>query len=133
MIEKKILVVDDEEGIRDILTQSFQKAGFAVRAGESAERAVEILQQESIMVMFMDLNLPGMSGVELCQKLKKENPVGIYFAVTGYADFFGLLECRKAGFDDFFTKPVQLKILLEAAEYAFRKLERWQVDEYELV
>jgi len=132
MNEKKILVLDDEEMIRDLLEQAFTRDGYMVRSVGTAEMAMKILKQESIMVIITDLNLPGMSGIELCQKLRKENPIGIFIAITGYADLFGLIECRKAGFDDFFKKPVQLKDLLEAVEYAFKKLERWQVHEYEL-
>jgi CheY-like chemotaxis protein len=49
-----------------------------------------------------------------------------------YSNFFGFLECRSAGFDDFFTKPVALKALFKAAEEAFEKLERWKVFVYDL-
>lgn len=132
MIEKKILVLDDEEMIRDLLEQAFTREGYIVRSAGTAETAMKILKEESIMVIISDLNLPGMSGIELCQSLRKENPIGIFIAITGYADLFGLIECRKAGFDDFFTKPVQLKDLLESVAYAFEKLERWQVNEYNL-
>jgi|APSaa5957512622_1039677.scaffolds.fasta_scaffold32058_1 DNA-binding NtrC family response regulator len=132
MSEKKILVVDDEKTIRDLFEQAFSKAGYVVRSVESAEKALEILKEESIMVMFLDLNLPGISGMEMCKKIRKDNPVGIIYAVTGYADIFGLLECRKAGFDDLFGKPVNLGILLKAVEDAFEKIERWQLNEYDL-
>lgn len=132
MIEKKILIIDDERMILDLLERVFTKAGYIVRSAETAEIAMKILKEESIMVILSDLNLPGMSGIDFCQRLKKDNPIGIYYALTGYADLFGLIECRKAGFEDFFTKPVQMKALLEAVQYAFNKLERWQVSEYDL-
>jgi len=81
----------------------------------------------------LDLKLPGMNGVELCELIRKQNPLAIIHALTGFTDLFGLLECRKAGFDDFFTKPVSMEVLLEAAKDAFKKIERWKVDEYDLV
>jgi len=133
MNEKKILVVDDDEAIRDILKQALTKGGYEVRTAEDAEKAKEILSQESIMVIFLDLNLPGMNGVDFCRQIRKENCVGIVYALTGYTDLFGLLECRRAGFDDFFTKPVSIQLLLEAAGDAFRRIERWGIDKYELV
>ena len=132
-MEKKILVVDDEETIRDILVEAFQEAGYTVKSAESAEEALDILRDESIMVMYLDLKLPGMSGNELCQKIRMHNPLAFVCAITGYTDLFGLLECRKAGFDDFFKKPVTLSLLLESAKNAFQRLERWKVDEYELI
>lgn len=128
----KILVVDDEEVIRELLQKAFTQAGYQVRVADSAEKAMEILKQESIMVMFLDLKLPGMSGVDFCERIRKENWVGIVYAITGYTDLFGLMECRRAGFDDFFTKPVSIDVLLEAAATAFRKIERWGISEYEL-
>ncbi len=133
MIEKMILVVDDEENIRDLLEQAFSPAGYVVRLAESAEEALDILREESIMVMFLDLNLPGMNGMELCKQIRKENPIGIIYALTGYTDLFGLLECRKVGFDDYFSKPVTIKFLLEMAQAAFKKLERWELDEFDLM
>ncbi|MBN2125031.1 MAG: response regulator [Deltaproteobacteria bacterium] len=132
MSEKKILVVDDEESIRELLEQAFIREGYEVLTADSAEKAAEILRHESIMVMFLDLNLPGMNGVDLCRQIRRENWVGIVFALTGYTDLFGLLECRRAGFDDFFTKPVSIEVLLEAARDAFKRIERWKVRDYEL-
>jgi CheY-like chemotaxis protein len=83
--------------------------------------------------MFLDLKLPGMSGIDLCKQIRKENQIAIIHALTGYSNFFGLLECRSAGFDDFFTKPAGLPVLLKTAEHAFEKIERWKVVEHDLV
>lgn len=127
MKEKRILVVDDEQAIRDVLDKALSRAGYRVYPTASAEDALETLSYESIMVMFLDLNLGGMDGLALCRTIRLDNPVGIIFALTGYTDLFGLLECRKAGFDDFFAKPVSLEILSQAAKDAFDKLERWNV------
>ncbi len=129
MNEKKILVVDDEAAILNMLTDVFTMGGYQVVAAESAEKALEILSNESIMVMFLDLKLPGMSGLDLCKLIRRDNEIAVIYAFTGYVNIFGVIECRHAGFDDYFIKPVDIKVLLEAAESAFKKLERWQVDE----
>ncbi|HVO67182.1 MAG TPA: response regulator [Syntrophales bacterium] len=131
-MEKKILVVDDEEVIRNMLQEFLSKNGYVVRLAESAETALDILRGESFMVMFLDLKLPGISGMELCRKIRIDNDVGIIYAFTGYTDLFGLIDCRRAGFDDYFTKPVKLELILQAAQDAFAKLERWNLDEYDL-
>lgn len=126
MEEKKILMVDDEQMMIDLYSEAFTKAGYAVRTAGNAEDALEILKHEQFLVMFLDLNLPGMSGVELCRKIREGWPMAITYAVTGYASLFELTECRDAGFEDYFTKPTKLKDLLDAAENAFIKLARWK-------
>jgi DNA-binding response OmpR family regulator len=130
--KKKILIVDDEAMIRDMLNAVFTEGGYKVFTAENAETALMILGAENIMVMFLDLSLPGVNGIELCKKIRKENQIGILYAFTGYSNIFGLLECRAAGFDDFFEKPTDIKILLKAAGDAFEKLERWKASELDL-
>ena len=121
-----ILVVDDEEAIRNLLERAFTKVGYTVHSAENGEEALEILKQENIQVMFLDLKLPGMSGVELCTKIRKDKPIALIYAMTAYTSLFELADYRDAGFDDYFTKPVELKILSKAAEDAFEKIERWK-------
>jgi len=133
MSQKKVLVVDDEYMIRDLFEKAFKDAGYKILLADSAESAIDILKKESIMVMFLDLNLPGMSGIDLCKKIRKDNPLGIIYALTGHVDLFSILECRRAGFDDFFTKPADIKLILAAAEQAFEKIDRWQVTKYDLI
>ena len=126
MSEKRILVVDDEKQIRDMYSQAFTRAGYEVKTAESAEDALEIFKKEQFWVLFLDLNLPGMNGVDLCREIRKQYPMSIAYAVTGYASLFELSDCRDAGFEDYFTKPASLSDLLEAAEHAFKKLARWK-------
>ncbi len=126
MNEKKILVVDDEPDLRDLYTAAFRKSGYEVKAAESAEKALELFRLERYFVVFLDLNLPGISGIDLCRCLKQESQMIIPYAVTGYASLYELTNCREAGFEDYFTKPVKLSILEQAADHAFRKLDRWK-------
>ena len=121
-----ILVVDDESMIRDLFRRFFEQAGYSVQTAESAEEALEMVRETPIWVLFLDLNLPGMNGVELCRQIRRSWPMAIPYAVTGYASLFELSSCREAGFEDYFTKPVNLDDLLQAAENAFGKLERWK-------
>jgi DNA-binding response OmpR family regulator len=132
MDEKKILVVDDEVLIANMLKDAFGSAGYTVLTAASAEDALKVLKDESVMVMFLDIKLPGMSGIELCKRIRIENQVSIIHALTAYSNIYGLLECRAAGFDDFFIKPIRINLLLKAAQEAFEKLERWDIDNYGL-
>lgn len=123
---KKILVVDDEEAVLRMFRVSFERAGYEVVTAASGEDAVKILDEENIFVVFSDLNLTGMDGLELCRDIKKKIPMAIVYAITGYASLFELADCREAGFDDYFKKPVRLNVLMKAAEDAFDKIERWK-------
>ncbi len=125
-MQDQILIVDDEKNIRDLLEMVFTRAGYRVYSAENAETALETLKDENIYVIFLDLNMPGMNGVELCKKIRHNIPLAIIHAVTGYASLFELSDCREAGFDDYFNKPVKLSELLKAAEDAFNKIDRWK-------
>jgi DNA-binding response OmpR family regulator len=126
MSKRKLLIVDDEVAIRNMYEQAFSRGGYKVRSAESAEEALEILKGEKIQVMFLDLNTPGMNGLDLCKEVRKDFPMAIIHAVTGYSSLFELADCREAGFDDYFTKPADLKMLLRAAQDAFEKIDRWK-------
>ena len=126
MVEKKILVVDDEASIRKMLKKAFTKAGYSVVLAESAEQALENLKDDPIQVMFFDLKLPGMSGINLCRIIRKENPIACIYSMTGFNSLFELADCRDAGFDDYFLKPIDLDIFLKTAEDAFEKIARWK-------
>jgi len=125
-MEKRILVVDDEKMIRDMLEKALNREGYTVVCTESGEEALAILNDQKIFVMFLDLKLPGMNGLELCSQIRDANPMVIAYAITGFASDFELADCRDAGFEDYFTKPVDLKTLFGAAEDAFDKVKRWQ-------
>ena len=126
MVEKKILVVDDEQAIQTLLKQMFTRSGYEVETASSGEDALAVLEETKIHVMFFDLNLPGLDGIDLCRKVKKQIPTAIIYAITGYASLFELAECREAGFEDYFKKPCNIDMLLKAGQSAFEKLERWK-------
>jgi DNA-binding response OmpR family regulator len=125
-MERKILLVDDESGILKMLEKVFAKEGYVVLCAESAEEALEILGKEDVQVMFLDLKLPGMDGVDLCKQIREERAVAVIYAMTAYTSIYELVHCREAGFDDYFTKPIELNLFFKAADDAFEKIERWK-------
>jgi len=126
MENKKILIVDDESPILRLLSQVFTKAGYEVFTAESGRDALKIIEENNIMVMFFDLNMPVMNGMELCKSVKSIKPMSIIYAITGYASLFELSECLDVGFEDYFKKPVNVSTLLKTAESAFEKVNRWK-------
>jgi DNA-binding response OmpR family regulator len=123
---RKLMIVDDEVSIRDLFQSAFSDAGYSVHLAENGEQALHILKQYEIDLIFLDLKLFGMNGIDLCRQIKKNKPVSIIYAITGWTGLFEVAECREAGFDDYFTKPFQLDVLFRAVDGAFEKLDRWK-------
>jgi DNA-binding response OmpR family regulator len=125
-MNRKILVVDDERSIRDLFTSALSDAGYDVYLAENGEVALDILGKQDIELIFLDLKLFGMNGIELCRQIRKTRPIAIIYAMTGWSGLFEIEECREAGFDDYFKKPISLDTLLRSVEDAFEKLRRWK-------
>ncbi|MGV8057660.1 MAG: response regulator [Smithellaceae bacterium] len=122
----KILVVDDEVSMRELFQSAFTEAGYEVLLAEGGKEALVILQLHDIDVIFLDLKLFGMNGIELCRQIRKTKPVSIIYAMTGWSALFEIDECREAGFDDYFEKPLDMDQLLLLVNQAFERLERWK-------
>lgn len=121
-MEKTILVVDDDVSVRNTFEKVFLSAGYRVYCVESGEDALNILQQGDIQVGFVDLNLPAMSGVDLCKRVREENMLKIVYAVTGYMPLVQGSDFSEFLFDGCLTKPVDLSTLLTSAEKAFNSM-----------
>jgi DNA-binding response OmpR family regulator len=124
--KEKILVVDDEASVRDLFQSVFAEADYDVILAEGGKDALVILKMYDIDVIFLDLKLFGMSGIELCRQIRKTQPVSIIYAMTGWLELFEIDECREAGFDDYFEKPLDMEKLLVLVGQAFERLERWK-------
>ena len=125
-MKQKLLIVDDEVSVRDLFQSAFSEVGHEVHMAENGDQALHLLEQHDIDLIFLDLKLFGMNGIELCRQIKKDKPISIIYAITGWMGLFEVEECREAGFDDYFTKPAQLDLLFKAVEDAFEKLDRWK-------
>lgn len=125
-MEKKLLVLDDEPQILKALATYFNTLGYQVFSAESGAAALELFKSENILVVVSDLNMPGMNGLEFCEKIKAANPAVIAIALTGQPGVFEVAICRAAGFDDYFSKPADLGELGSAVAQSFKKLERWR-------
>jgi CheY-like chemotaxis protein len=125
-MRRSLLVVDDEQPVRDLFSQAFGALGWSVHAAAHAAQAEEAFRRLRPPVAFVDLKLPEVSGLELGRALFAQNPLAILYAMTGYGSLFELAGCREAGFEDYFLKPVRLQTLFGAAEAAYRKVQRWR-------
>ena len=122
--EVRVLVVDDEGRLRDVLTRAIASWGFQVSGARSAEEASRLMQQNKFDISILDLNLPGMGGIELFEKLRDERPDHQVIVLTG----FGNLEAARASIRldvvDFLEKPCPLGELEKSLHRATQRLQR---------
>lgn len=125
-MERRILVVDDEATIREFMSDHLLALGYVPFVAADADEAMSIFLKEEIFVVILDLKLFGLNGIELCRKMRRERPLAMIFAMTGWAALFEIEECREAGFDDYFQKPLPPDLIASAVAEAFAKIERWR-------
>ena len=120
----KILIVDDEEPIRELIKYNLEKEGFHTITANNAAQAVGFSKQESPDLILLDLMLPDLSGLEVCKILKKDSltakiPIIMVTAKTEVEDVVAGLEL---GADDYITKPFSPKILIARTNSVLRRI-----------
>ena len=103
----RILVVDDELSVRDSLTKWFRDDGYIVGAAADANEALEKLQPRVWDIIFLDIKLPDIDGLELQQRIKSVDPYATIIMITAYATVDTAVKSLKAGAYDYVTKPVE--------------------------
>lgn len=105
MSTARVLVVDDERGVRDMLQFELGHDGYQVDTAESGARAVEMLRKHRYDAVITDYKMPGMNGAETIAALKRMEPDLAIIVGTGYASIDATLDCMKAGALDLIEKP----------------------------
>ncbi|MFZ0131718.1 MAG: response regulator, partial [Desulfobacterales bacterium] len=113
-----ILLVDDEEDIREVLSLSIADMGYAVHAAENGERAIDMFRQLDPPIVMTDIKMPGMDGIELLQQIKRHNPEAEVVMITGHGDMDLAIKSLKFEATDFITKPINV----EALEIALKRV-----------
>jgi DNA-binding NtrC family response regulator len=129
----RLLIVDDDEQLRQTLVRRFQRQGMDVTHAASAERALELITTNRFDVALLDLHLPGMSGIELLEKLKGDQPELEALLLTGHGSIDTAIQAMKRGAYDYLTKPFHLPELEIHIQKAFEKGQllrrQWQRNE----
>ena len=123
-MEKKILIVDDEAGIREILQFNLENAGFMIDCASSAEEALDMLGPEHCLIL-LDVMMSGMSGFQMAEVLRKEknNQIPIIF-LTAKTDQNDLLTGFSAGGDDYIPKPFSINEVIARVRAVLKRTER---------
>lgn len=118
--EKRVLVIDDEPAILEILKDGLEEDGFTVEVVDSAEEGLNILKAFDPHVVITDNDMPQMKGIDLLRALRKqENYVNLLF-ISGRTDVHFVSEALKQGADDYIRKPFRIEELLARVEATLR-------------
>ena len=122
-----ILVVDDDEGIRDLLAFGLRRAGFDVLEAASGEAALGLVEGEAISLVLLDIGLPGISGTDVVRALRARPQTATLpvILMTGSGEVDSLVTGLGAGADDFVAKPVRLDELVARIEAHLRRGAAW--------
>jgi PAS domain S-box-containing protein len=130
-MQEKILLVDDEEGIRKVLGISLEDAGYQVLAAADGRQALDLFHQHTPPIVLTDIKMPVMDGIDLLKQIKQVNRDTEVIMLTGHGDMDLAIECLKLEATDFITKPIRddlLEIALMRAKDKIRM--RRQLAEY---
>ena len=103
--DMKILLVDDDEWIRDSLSLFFEAEGCNLLAFETAEEAIEAVKQQVYDIVISDYKLPGMDGLEFLRRVREKQPNTFEVLITAYANCEILKEAKEIGVKDIIPKP----------------------------
>ena len=113
---KKILVVDDEDALRTVLSSELEGEGYKVASAADGSEAIEILKKEGFDLILLDIKMPNVDGFEVLKFVKETHPDTKVIMLTGFADLKNAIESKKLGAEDFVSKPYDLVDLLTTVE-----------------
>lgn len=128
---KKVLVVDDEEGIRRVLHLSLKVVGYEVLTAGRAQDGLQLVRAEQPPIVLADIKMPGMDGIELLKRIKQERAETEVIMMTGHADLELAIESLRFEAADFITKPINFDALEVALKRAHERISlKQQVRDY---
>ncbi|HEU5182894.1 MAG TPA: HD domain-containing phosphohydrolase [Candidatus Polarisedimenticolia bacterium] len=116
-----VLVVDDEPAIRDLLLEGLKDSGFECSVAANGSEALEALRRRCFALVLSDIDMPGMDGVRLLQRVKEAHPDVEVVMITGVVDVEVALRAMRMGANDYLTKPFNLEEVRLTVERALEK------------
>ncbi len=117
----RVLIVDDEKGMRDFLSIMLKKEGYAVAVSESADKAAELIAKGDLDLVISDISMPGRSGLEVLKQTKATNPETPVIMITAYASTESAIEALKLGAYDYIIKPFDVEEMKTVVRNALEK------------
>ena len=117
-----VLVVDDEAGIRQSLTDVLQDEGYRVAAVESGEDCLDFLLNEKTDVVLLDIWLPGIDGLETLARIRRREDPPVVVMISGHGNIETAVRATKKGAFDFIQKPLSIEKTLLTLKHAIEEL-----------
>ncbi|MCG6989039.1 MAG: sigma-54 dependent transcriptional regulator [Gemmatimonadetes bacterium] len=113
-----LLIIDDEKSIRDALAQVFEYEGHEVHTASAGQEALEVAASRHPDVVFLDVKMPGMDGLEVLQRLREHDPAALVIMISGHGTIDTAVEATRKGAYDFLEKPLDTDRLLVTLQRA---------------
>lgn len=117
----RILIVDDDENIRKVLTAILEDEGYIVESAGTAKKAMERTRRKFYNLALIDIRLPDMEGIELLAKMRDTTPKMRKIIITGYPTLQNAIEAVNRGADAYILKPFDMRDVLKTIEEELRK------------
>lgn len=131
MAKERILIVDDEVDVLDLCKRILMGQGYQVKSAHNGYEAIDIARSDQFDLLLTDIKMPGMSGLEIAQQLKENDPNMICVTMTGFSTMDMAINALKLGIDEFILKPFTPKELNAAIAKALEK-ERLRKENFRL-
>ena len=118
----KILIIDDERAIRNSLGEILSDEGYEVDVAENGSQGISMVDKEKYSIIFCDIKMPGMDGIEVLDKLAEMGCDAAVVMISGHGDISTAVECIKKGAFDFISKPLDLNRILITIKNATDKV-----------
>jgi CheY-like chemotaxis protein len=112
----KVLIVDDEEPLRTVLSSELASEGYQVETAADGDEAIELVQSRPVDLVLLDIKMPRVDGFEVLRFVKQRFPKIKVIMLTGYADLSSAIDSKRWGAEDFVSKPYDLFDLLTTIE-----------------
>ena len=119
---RKVLLIDDDDSLRRVTEYSLYSAGFQVLSAANAEQGLKSFEIDSPSVVITDINMPGLSGYDVLERVKEVSPETIVIVITAYGSIEKAVEAMKKGAYDYIIKPFSKDELILTVEKAFNLL-----------
>jgi len=127
---ERILVIDDDEIVREVLVEYLENEGYEVIACSNGYRGLELFKSDKFELVILDLIMPGINGIEVLKEIRRFSPRSIVILVTAFGSIENAVEAMRAGAFDYITKPFNLSDVSFAVKRGINvsKLERENID-----
>src|SRR5574341_2214938 len=119
--QERILVVDDEEQMRELLTKVLEKNGYQVAASEDGAQALALLEREPVDLVVTDVRMPALGGMEALRAIKELNPETVVIIMTAFGSIDQAVQAVKEGAYDYINKPFKIDEMLLTMEKALEE------------